>query len=160
MKCDFHYNVTGSDCCCTRASIQDVSSMQDQKEDVDFARLETLLRRTILQVRGQKTERQVTELIVIRERADGREIRQYTGQNTNIYKANMPNIYWFHLLQCENVLLFSVSSQGKLNIFGFWVWIVIYVCIYMWCITHTHTELWYRRYFSLFSDILIRWSND
>lgn len=47
----------GFGCCCTRAGVQDVASMQNQDEDVDFGRLETLLRRTVLQVRGQEANR-------------------------------------------------------------------------------------------------------
>lgn len=50
--CDFHNNnVAGFGCSVTRASVQDVASVQDQNEDVSFGGLETLLGRTILQVK-------------------------------------------------------------------------------------------------------------
>lgn len=32
----------------------------------------------------------------------------------------MPNILWFQLLNSEDLLLFPIVYQSKLNIFGFW----------------------------------------
>lgn len=41
-------DVAACSCCRTRAGVQNVSSVQDQNQDVDFGWLETLLRRTLL----------------------------------------------------------------------------------------------------------------
>jgi len=53
-KRDFYSKVVGFGSSCTQTSVQDVAPVQDQDEDVSFSRLETLMGRTILQVRGEK----------------------------------------------------------------------------------------------------------
>lgn len=98
VKWVFHNNVTGFVCCRTRAGVQDVPSVQDQNEDVNFGRLETLLRRTVLQVRGQTGRKQETgkegaALIRMKEQAESRKNEekerqretneQHAGENTS-----------------------------------------------------------------------------
>lgn len=49
-------NGTTAESDCTRASVQNIASVQDQHEDVNFGRLQTLLGQTILQVGAEGGE--------------------------------------------------------------------------------------------------------
>lgn len=38
----------------------------------------------------------------------------------HFFKAKIPQIVWFQRLSCENLLVFLVLYDSKLNIVGFW----------------------------------------
>lgn len=80
-------NRTTEESHCTRASVQNVASVQDQDQDVDFGRLQTLLRQTVLQVgaEGGAEGKHRAGLVETKAHAGRQrgELEQETGRQKN-----------------------------------------------------------------------------